>query len=497
MLGASLTGNNTTGAVPSQISRSRLNQINGDPANSQDINYHRVCTTDTSTTLVSTHSIRIQPRVIATPITYTFLIPGVAGVAQTLKPALRFDSAYGTATPPSISLSGQGVSQSWTCPAVADTWAETTLAFTPTTTGDITVTVTVQSTATTGYAWLDGIYTYPMTRIIRRWGYLYDQPQASLIADTRITLTQAAALALPVTVDHATSTVAISGGVTPSEALQAMLADLTLSANRGRAVHCTGSGATFATTYTVAFTGSGAVTGPYTDAGGLHVNISTTLADSFAWRLAYADGAHEQIATGTLTGATLSVPVVWTADRLVELRADHDAYRAVQITGVLTSSGMQLLPDLQADTVAVGSGLVPSELTEFTFDAPGVQVEITDPDNHTEWLRLYVAWQHYQTTAAGLASELFGRFTSADGRHYLLDQSGANRVTLLNMRPDPLRIGGGYCQTSDRLPPVDSSGGFIFPDFEFIYVAPGAQAITIPSGERVVTMGGGNYFARG
>jgi hypothetical protein len=217
-----LTGENTIGSASSQIARSKLYFVAGVATDNYDINYHRVVSSDTATRRHGTFSIKIQPKVANTAITYTFTVPAVSGVAQVIKGSLRFDSTYGTATPPVIALSGQGVTASYTCAAVADAWDDFTLSFTPTSTGDITVTITVQSASTAGYAWLDGVYHYPMIQAVRHWGYQW-LPQAAQLVDARITLTEAAALALPVSVSHGASTVTITGSVTPSQALQAML----------------------------------------------------------------------------------------------------------------------------------------------------------------------------------------------------------------------------------------------------------------------------------
>lgn len=268
--GSTLTGNMTTGNVPSQIQRSAIVRVDGVESDNRDYSYWRLCSTDATTRKRSTYAVKLQPKVANTAITYTFTLPAVSGVAQTIKGSLRFDATYGTATPPSIALSGQGVTASFTAPATADAWHDFTLSFTPTSTGDITATVTVQSTSTSGFAWLDGVYHYPMTQSVRHYGYQW-LPKAAQDVDTRITLTEAAALALPIVVDHGAETITITGSATAREVFEHCIADLCQTGNQGEAVHISSAtGATFATTYTVV----GDVVGVYTDATGASASLT-------------------------------------------------------------------------------------------------------------------------------------------------------------------------------------------------------------------------------
>ena len=268
--GSTLTGNMTAGNVPSQIQRSAIVRVDGVESDNRDYSYWRLCSTDTATRKRSTYSVKIQPKVANTAITYTFTLTAVSGVAQTIKGSLRFDSTYGTATPPSIALSGQGVTASFTAPATADAWHDFTLTFTPTSTGDITATVTVQSTSTAGFAWLDGIYHYPMTQSVRHYGYQW-LPQAAQVVDSRITLTEAAALALPIVVDHGAETITITGSATAREVFEHCIADLCQTGNQGEAVHISSAtGETFETTYTVV----GDVVGVYTDTTGTSASLT-------------------------------------------------------------------------------------------------------------------------------------------------------------------------------------------------------------------------------
>jgi len=117
-------------------------------------------------------SLNFQPRVAARSHGESYPIPGSAGVPITLKGFLRFDATYGTATPPTVTISGLGTFAAFTAPAVADTWHAFTLTVTPATTGDLTLTTAGTSAATTGDYWLDGVAVAPWITSTRHYGYL-------------------------------------------------------------------------------------------------------------------------------------------------------------------------------------------------------------------------------------------------------------------------------------------------------------------------------------
>ena len=490
---ALLSANNTVGAKPAQKAKYLLDAVNGVASDNRVLSYFQTTVTDTSTRKRSTYSVKIQPKVANTAIVYTFTLPAVASVAQTIKGSLRFDATYGTATPPSIALSGQGVTASFTAPATADAWHDFALTFTPSSTGDITATVTVQSASTSGFAWLDGIYHYPMTQSVRHYGYQW-LPQAAQLVDSRITLTEAAALALPIVVDHGAETITITGSATAREVFEACMADLAQTANQGEAVHISSAtGATFESTYTVV----GAVVGPYTDAAGLHVSISAAaIVSGSRVQLYNVTDAAEMLNT-TLGSTGLTYATTWTADKTVRLRADHPDYLPLEATGILTASGLTFLSTQAADTVYVGNGIDGSTVTEFTADALVIHVDVDDPDGYTLVQRLYAWLQHYQTTSAGIASAFFGAMVASDSANYVIDQDKAD-IHLDNVAASPLMIVGGYLTRKDGSTVIAATSGSIQMDPGRAYVAPGGAAITVPEGERVILLqASGAHIARG
>jgi len=472
LLNGALTGSYSGVSVQGRDAGALINGINGDPGDCRDNNGWRYCTTDATTRRHGTQSVKIQPLVANTAAIYVFKIPAVAGVAQVIKGSLRFDAAYGATNPPVIALSGQGVTASYTCSAVADAWDDFTLSFTPASTGDITVTITVQSASTTGYAWLDGVYHYPMIQAVRHWGYQW-LPQAAQLVDTRITLTEAAALALPVSVNRGASTVNITGSVTPSQALQAMLADLAQTANNAVPVHVTGDGSTFATTHTVVLSGSGAVSGPYTDATGLHVSITSSALDAGTLVQVWDVVAATELYIGTPSGA-MSLPIVYPgADKTLRLRAMQcgaaSASRFAEQLGTLTSAGASFLVTQTPDTVYAANAIDGSTVTGITIDDTPMRFVLAGRTS-ISWAEIYAYETWWLSTVAGMRDD--GRIiTAIDPANYVLEG-----FQLRNDNPGgaPITLTGGWGRdsvTGQTITLIDTTGGPIFaaPDAVIAY----------------------------
>ncbi len=491
--GASLSASLTSGSVPSQAQVTRVIETNGNATDHRVRAYYQETATDTTTRKRSTYAVKIQPKVANTPIRYTFTLPGVAGVAQTIKGSLRFDATYGTATPPSIALSGQGVSASFTAPATADAWHDFTLSFTPTSTGDITATVTVQSASTAGFAWLDGVYHYPMTQSVRHFGFQF-LPQTALVADSRITLSESAALALPVSINHATDTITLTGNATARQIFEACIADLCQTANIGEPVHIeSATGDTFDTSYTVNPAGF-TITGPYTDAAGLHVNIrADSLLTGSRVQLYNVTDATELLNTET-TGAGLVFPIIAPSTaKTIRLRVAKVGYLPIEAFGVLDGASVSFLDSQAADAVYNAIGIDGSTVTEFLPDYPNLQIDANDADGVTTVQRVY-AWSRWANTTADGIRLMHNAVQAQDTANFLIDVGVVN-ARFDNNSATPLVIAGGYIRRSDGTTVIGE--GVIQMDPGRAYVAAGAVAITVPAGERVITLAAtGEVFAR-
>lgn len=441
-----LSGSTTQDSQTSKAAFSRLVTVNGDATDHRVLGYWMRGQTDKVTRNRGGYSMRLQPTVANETGLYTFTIPAQAGTPIPLRFFMRFDANYGAGFPPTISFVGQGVNQTITCPATEGQWHALAPTLNPTSTGDIDVTVTIRSSNVNGLAWLDGLYHFPFIQGVRHYGFQW-LPQTSLVVDSRCTLTEAQALALPVAVNHTTQTITVSGQVTPSEVLQECLADLCQPANLDRVVHITSvDGSTFTTTYTVA--GGDFITGPYTDATGTRVRIKAPALISGSRVQLYNVTTQTEIFNGVLSGAGLDFGVTFTAAHTIRLRADHSTKLALEVAGVLSSTGLTFLDVQTDDTVYMAAGIDGATVTEFAADGPNIQIDIDDPDGLTSVQRLYAWMQHYQTTAAGVASSFFGAMSATDDVNFVVDQARVD-LKLDNVSAIPLRVVGGHLSRKD------------------------------------------------
>lgn len=414
-------------------------------------------------------SVQIDPWFSGAPLSYSRPIGATTGQTVTVVGYLRFNAAYGTATPPSVTLSGLGgTPATFTAPAAADAWHQFTLSITNTSgaPGEMTLTATGQSTAgPTAQAWLDGVIWPDYVTSVRHFGYLWDG-LPNVTADPRCVLTEAVALALPVAVDHTAQTITVTGALTNADVLQACLADLCQTANLTRSVHITGSAA-FTTTYTVILSGAGAIAGVYTDAAGVHVRLLAGLFPAGARVQVFSTGDDVELFNAVLPSLGLSLPMTWTADRTLRVRMARDGFLPLQTVTTLTASGGTILDAPQSDNVYTANGVTGSAVTEFAPDAWDMQIDAADVDGVTSVQRLYAWMRYYDTTAVGIASEQFSAISAVDQINYTLAD-----IKLDNTKTAPLHVVGGYLSRADGDTVIAATSGSIQMDPGKAYIAP-------------------------
>ena len=478
-----LAGTFTASNKPSGDWVSHLTNINGDVGDNRNLNYYRSATTDTTTRKRGSYAVKIAPKVASTAITYTFTLPAISGEAQTVKGSLRFDSTYGTATPPSIALSGQGVTQSHTCAATADAWDDFSFTFTPTSTGDITATVTVQSASTSGFAWLDGVYHYPMTQSARHFGYLW-QPQAAQVADSSITVRQAPALAYPVVVDHGTNTISVTGDATSRQVYEACMADLCQTANIGEAKHVStvDDGDTFITTYEVVPQSGVTITGNYTDALGVNVALTATLPIAGCRIQLYDVTGAQELSNQVVSGTSFVFPIlydVYSAGHVLRLRVAYQSGTSAklpqEVFATLGASGASFTVPDETDTVYATNAVDGSTCTEFTASYPDLHIDVSDGDGTTSVQRIY-AWSVWANTQADGIRLMFTAVTAQDELNYVIDQNVVD-AHFDNVTATPVIVTGGYIKRADGTTVIASTSGSIQMDPGRAYIATG----TVPT----------------
>lgn len=134
---------------------------------------------ENSVTNRGTSSIRCDAWFAATPNAVSRTFPALAGQAVTVVGYLRFAATFGTATPPSVTISGLGIAPAvFTAPATADTWHKFSLTVTnpQAYAGEFTVTASGVSAANAigAYFYLDGVPFADYVTSVRHYGYLFD-----------------------------------------------------------------------------------------------------------------------------------------------------------------------------------------------------------------------------------------------------------------------------------------------------------------------------------
>lgn len=235
----------------------------------------------------------------------------------------------------------------------------------------------------------------------------------------------------------------------------------------------------------------------WADSAGTHVTISAPGLPSGARVQIYNTTDGTEVYNGVLSGSGLSLPVTWSANKTIRLRATKLGQLPLEAAGVLASSGLAFLSAMSADAVYTANAVDGAAVTEFAPDPPNLHVDITDGDGITSPQRLYAWMQYYLTTSSGVSSGFFGGLTAADSANYAIDPARVN-LKLDNQSASPVLIVGGYLYRTDGTTVIAATSGSIQMDPGRAYTAPGSAAITVPAGERVITMQpGGGWVAHG
>lgn len=452
----------------------------------------------------STSSIRFQPQRAGVAHGRSYLLAGAsAGQTVMVRGALRFDTTYGTATPPSVTLSGQGSTPAtFTAPATANAWHDFSLTVTPSSTGDLTLAVTGTSAATTGNYYLDGVIIAPFVVAARHYGYLYNNAVFQTV-DPVITVSNEATVAAytGIAVDHATDTITLTVNHTIAELYDYLKYNLGLTANLTEPDYVSGtlaalsigaynlvidgctlnSGGTLTTTGLITLTNGGNFIGTRVDSNGsissaiatvtglvagsrvqiFNITTSTEIANevvaSTAWTLDYYDGSQ------------------FTAGDEVRIRVARLGYLPQLLLAVATTTGFSVPASQQIDAVYVANGIDGSTVTEFTADYPNVQMDVSDPDGVTTVQRVYAWLRATETTQQGI-DLWFDVVTPTDEVNYLIDAVKIN-LKVDNTTAAPVVIAGGRLYRSDGATVIAATSGSVQMDPARVYVTEGGATI--------------------
>ena len=164
-------------------------RANNNPLDFRRFNYYHYSQADFNIKRRGLSSFRIKPEVANVSFDNYFTLEGVTDTPQRIKGSLRFDSNYTIGFPPSINFSGAGVNTTFVCGPTANVWQDFDLTLNPTTTDEITMTITCRSSATNGFVWFDGVPIFPYVQNVRHYGFVYDKA-ADRTINTLNTLTE-------------------------------------------------------------------------------------------------------------------------------------------------------------------------------------------------------------------------------------------------------------------------------------------------------------------
>jgi hypothetical protein len=182
---ASGSANNRMG----QTSQFNIYQLNGNVFDNRRFNYFHYSVSDLTVRKRGITTLRIKPSRANTPFYLYNTLNGIGSVPQRIKGSLQFNSNYGTSNPPSISFVGAGVNTVFACASTANVWQDFDLTLNPTSTDDILMTITCQSSGTNGFVWLDGLPFNPFIQDVRHYGFVFDNAP-SRVVNNHNTLTE-------------------------------------------------------------------------------------------------------------------------------------------------------------------------------------------------------------------------------------------------------------------------------------------------------------------
>lgn len=179
-----------------------------------------------------------------------------------------------------------------------------------------------------------------------------------------------------------------------------------------------------------------------------------------------------QLYNAVVVGTSLSVPVTWTADKVLDLRVTNvngsTAYFPYQATGTLTSSMAQFTVTQALDTVYNANAISGSTITYFSTDYPNIQVDISSGTTFT--VQQLYAWFQYSIHSVNGIVFYFGGMTAQDAVNYLINISIVN-LMLDNTSGHNVTMTGGYLQRSDLTSYIyASTANSIIPIYDRAYI---------------------------
>jgi hypothetical protein len=187
-----------------------------------------------------------------------------------------------------------------------------------------------------------------------------------------------------------------------------------------------------------------------------NTELVNTVVTGTTWSLFYDNG------TSISAGDTIRLRLVYVSGL--------SAKRAWSSIAIATSTGFSVIAQQVNDLIYQQFGINGSTVTEFTFDTPNLQIDISDPDNIWFASRLYAYMMFYQMSASGIANAFDTVYGTDNGNVRLNGAYLDNLSTNTAKQGDAIRI----YREDDLLPvinPTTGGGGLTFFSTGTIYIA--------------------------
>lgn len=473
-------------------SRMFLRNRNNDPTSQAIYRKGGLIERDNSVTRRSRSTLRLDCWHSGIEQFHEFTVKVAASGEINLVGAARFNTTYGTAAPPEITISGLGITPvTWTATATADTWHEFDLTATNPNAypGEFTVRMSGWSAADTDTAscWFDGVPMPDFVDWTHQYGYAYDPSASAREPDPIVVLSETAAGALS-GISFSSGTLTISGALSISEVYDwmkwyetqnlleplmtsadgvafALNADLTLSGT------LTGTG-----TLTIGastFSGSGQSSIPITHGAGVYTTIAVSGYTIGARIQLYDVTSSAELYNDIPAGASLAVNSAWTTNHTIRCRmarvSGTDADGLIETQTLLTAAGATFLLSPEPDAIYEANAIDGSTVTEFTADYPNVQIDVSDPDGVTTPQRGYAWYMAGQMTADGIAA-YHGAMIAEDAYNYRIETAVAD-MKVQNVSTSACVIAGARLYRSDGDSIFEPGAGPIQHDPDKAYTA--------------------------
>jgi hypothetical protein len=441
-----------------------------------------------------TSSIKFTPIIANTQHGNSYPVTVSSGSNVIINGFIRFDSTYGTVTPPTITLSGMGATTAtFTAPSVANTWHEFTLTALPTITGNMKLEITGQSTSTTGTYWLDGVSLLPFVTFTRHYGYIFDPSSVLLEVDPIIQANEATASAYTgISINFGTGTVTVSADHSIREIYDYCHSQLVLPANLDKTEFITSTdGINFFMSYDLILnanlTGTGkldlgandlTITGtstlPITHSGGVYTAITVSGFVANSRIQVYNQTTSTELYNAIVSGTSLRIEKNWNlSDELIRIRVAYQngvtAKLPIEVIGQFNSSGLNTFISQVNDAVYILNSIDGSMVTEFTADFTNILIEVTDIDGVTTPQRMYAWYVWSLMTSLGIAN-YFNAATAEDQFTYRINSSIVN-LKLKNNLTSPLLLSGARLYRDDDVSIFATGNGPVQSDAGKAYLA--------------------------